>query len=206
MRGFGKYHYHEGKLFRSEAFLQWRNSEECIGTILLHNPGEVTLKDQLMWKLLKNGEIASASGELDIQHNDPLNRVRNIIEYAYNSNPSGRLYIYNLFNLIKSNRLAALEEYDEIKTSVPNEILYTSLEKVAISPWIWVAWSVTPKRNKAIFESLVFRVNEHLQKSGNYKIIGDLKNDIHPIMGYSINTYYPPAPYWESPERIEEYK
>lgn len=25
-------------------------------------------------------------------------------------------------------------------------------------------------------------------------------------MGYSINTYYPPASYWESPERIEEYK
>lgn len=206
MKGFGKYHLHEGNLFRSEAYLQWGNREECIGTILLHNPGEVTLKDQKMWKALKNREAVSALGELDIKHNDPLNRVRDIIEYAYDNKPNGRLYIYNLFNLVKSDSNIALEEYNAIKASVPNEILYPSLDKALTSPWIWIAWSVTPRKNKVIYEELVIRINKQLQSIGNYKIIGELKNNIHPVMGYSVDAYYPPAPFRVSPERVKEYK
>ncbi|MFJ5762750.1 hypothetical protein ACIQAA_27200 [Neobacillus sp. NPDC093182] len=207
MKGFGTYENFKDRLYRKEAYLQWGHSENTLGVILLHNPGSVALKNKKLWTEINNGKVNIAFGELDILQNDPLIRVKDIIEYAFEE-PDGRLYIYNLFNLVDSNRQTAYETYEKIMNETPTELLYPVLEKLIDSPWIWLAWTVSPPNKIYVksYENLALQMIQELEATRNFNYIGWLKDETHPETGYSIYPYYPPAPYHNSPVCVEEYK
>lgn len=127
-------------VYRTAAHLQWGNSDKSLGACLLLNPGSATLAKSVFQTLKTNGV---ASGQ--IETSDPtMKQIIALVEKIYQSERalSGRLHIYNLFNLQNSSSKMAINQYEDLVHSGQykvNESL-ASISELQRHPWLLLGW------------------------------------------------------------------
>lgn len=129
-------------IFRTSAFIQWGNSDKSIGSCLLLNPGSATLEKDLINSL---NRVGSASGWIKTE--DPtMGQLVAFIEKIYETKGpiSGRLHIYNLFNLQNTKSDNAINRFEELvstgKYDISDSLVTTS--ELLSHPWILLGWGV----------------------------------------------------------------
>ncbi len=142
---YGKYAKRGGNIYRTSTYIQWGESAKSLGACLLLNPGSATLEKNLINRLDTCG---SASGR--IKSEDPtMGQLINLIERIYReSKPiSGRLYIYNLFNLQNPNSNKAVDEFEQLVDSGMYDVKESlvSSNELTSHPWILLGWGVEYK-------------------------------------------------------------
>ena len=127
-------------IYRTSAFIQWGDSYQSIGSCLLLNPGSAELDNNLMNSLSKKG---NAGGWIKTE--DPtMEQLIRIVEgiYQKESNISGRLHIYNHFNLQNTKDRSAVLQIEELINNGEydlNESLVT-VEELRSHPWLLLGW------------------------------------------------------------------
>ncbi|MDX8289115.1 hypothetical protein SLL00_04900 [Metabacillus indicus] len=133
-------------IYRTSAYIQWGESDTSIGACLLLNPGSAALENDLSIQLEQEGY---AEGR--IKSEDPtMKQLIAFIQNLYEKDHliSGRLHIYNLFNLQNTKSENAIDKFEELVLLGEYEIgesLVTADELLA-HPWIMIGWGV--KRDK----------------------------------------------------------
>ncbi|MYL64185.1 hypothetical protein GLW07_12565 [Bacillus hwajinpoensis] len=127
-----------GNIYRTSAYIQWGNSDKSLGACLLLNPGSAALEESLEEIFDKHG-IASGS----IRSTDPtMNQLIALVEKIYQSERvlSGRLDIYNLFNLQNTSAYEAINQFEELVRSGHYNIKgsVVSTKELQLHPWIIV--------------------------------------------------------------------
>jgi hypothetical protein len=137
---FGEFYNLNSHVFRTDAYLQWGQSEEPLGLLVMLNPGSSRLADSNSWLLLGQGKIKHAQGELVLD--DTMKAVASILSESHPS-LTGRLHIRNLFNLRCSSAAEAVKKYRELRIDpVYSSVLHSDFNDVARFPWVWFAWGV----------------------------------------------------------------
>ncbi|MCH6265111.1 hypothetical protein [Neobacillus citreus] len=129
-------------IYRTSAYIQWGNSEKSIGACLLLNPGSATLDKDLIYSL---DTVGSASGWIKTE--DPtMEQLISFIEKTHEKNQliSGRLHIYNLFNLQNTKSENAIDQFEELVSSGEYDIneSLVALDELVLHPWILLGWGV----------------------------------------------------------------
>lgn len=140
VKAYGTFVKKGNNLFRKEAYIQFGNSQNTLGTIIMLNPGRAVLKET---KIEDNMEI---HGELRI---DPtMDSIIKLVNkfYAEEKEIQGRVKLYNLFPLqnARSNDAISMfeklwNEKEPLVTEFPKtqEILLNELKS---SSWVLVGW------------------------------------------------------------------
>ncbi|MGD6818755.1 hypothetical protein [Metabacillus sp. 84] len=122
-------------IFRTSAYIQWGSSTESLGACLLLNPGSST---------------GSSTGEITEITIDPtMKQLVSFVQRVYEGEQpiSGRLHIYNLFNLRDASSIKAIEKFEKLVSSGeyhPEESLIT-IDDLKMHPWILLGWGVMYK-------------------------------------------------------------
>jgi hypothetical protein len=142
VKAFGSFIKRDDNIYRTSAYLQWGDSTKSLGACLLLNPGSAKLTEELNRTLHSEG---SASG-LILTEDPTMQQLIRIVEELYNkeSNISGQLHIYNLFNLQHGKNIEAIEKFEEIcKSGIYNlEEPLVSVKELKTHPWILLGWGV----------------------------------------------------------------
>lgn len=143
-KAFGSFMLRGSHMFRTSAYIQWRQSPASLGAVLMLNPGSAgfgadnpELKERL-------ARLGAAMGR--IQPDATMHQLIRFIEKIHEdrSSPEGRLYIYNLFNLQETNADAAAGKFETLVDSgkiMVNEALISAGE-LQRHPWILIGWGV----------------------------------------------------------------
>lgn len=182
---YGTFFKRRGKIYRKSTYIQWGNSEKSIGACLLLNPGSATL-DKNLKSILDTAGLASGL----IKTEDPtmeqlilfVNRI-----YGEDKPVSGRLHIYNLFNLQNTKSVNAIDEFEELILSGEYDINDSLVEinEIKSHPWILIGWGVKQEKRWGNLQSIKEKWMELLEKS---KV---------PVFGkkhLKQNDYYHPCP------------
>lgn len=127
-------------IYRTSAYIQWGKSEKSIGACLLLNPGSATLDNEISSLLDINGV---ASGWVKTE--DPtMEQLISIVEGIYGKEITGRLNIYNLFNLQNAKSVNAVDQFESLVESGEYDITdsLVSLTELKLHPWILLGWGV----------------------------------------------------------------
>lgn len=178
-------------IFRTEAYIQWGNSNSILGSVLMLNPGSAKLQFP---SLTSNSPI---SGEIII---DPtMEALIKLVEELHEKAEGfeGRLYIYNLFPLQNPRSSDAVKNFEVLWGE--NEQLVKSfpkkrdilLDRFKKSPWILIGWGCGKGS-----DNLNFVRNEWLSliKESCTPIVGK--------MGKDKLDFYHPKPHLQS-QQIE---
>jgi hypothetical protein len=164
---FGTFQSLNKKVFRTEAYLQWGNSEELIGLVIMLNPGSSRLASDREWDTFNSacevGKNLSITGQLKMD-----NTMEALVDIFSKINPdlNGKLEIYNLFNYRCGNSDEAINSYQSlISEEEYSSFLHSTSPNIALYPWVWVAWS---EKDAAILNN---RKNEILRKIPEDKLI-----------------------------------
>lgn len=140
MKAVGTFIKKGSRIFRSEAYIQWGDTENIIGTVIMLNPGRARLKIE---RLEENQAIQD-----EIIIDPTMESLIKLIEELYENNLpiQGRLYIYNLFPLQNTQSDEAIRIFEQLWNE--NEPLVKSFpkERSALlnqfknSPWILLGW------------------------------------------------------------------
>lgn len=186
-RAYGIFVEKKNRLYRTEAYIEWGNSEEIIGTVIMLNPGSASLKMNTF-----NVETHVPS-ELNI---DPtMKSLINMIESFYNDTGrvKGRLYIYNLFPLQNPKMSKALDELEELWLEneplvkflpKPKDQLIQRFEK---SPWVLLGWGCGRKTS-----NITALIDQWME------LINQTKTTILGKRGKSLLDYHHPRPQLQS--------
>ncbi|WP_449600209.1 hypothetical protein [Paenibacillus sp. Marseille-Q9583] len=119
-------HVNEVLLIRHSTEIQFGDSKELLGMVVMTNPGSFEFNRNSGWNAFKNGkdpedEFKAAS--------TPDLTMRNIIKairsgYEGRPEPSGIMRVYNLSNVRQPNGGKAEEYHELAKKVLPNERLY----------------------------------------------------------------------------------
>jgi hypothetical protein len=154
---FGEFQNINGHVLRTGAYLQWGQSEEPLGLLVMLNPGASRLVDSSSWLLLEEGKVEQAEGELVLDKT--MKAVASILSESHPS-LSGRLYIRNLFNLRCGSAAEAVKKYRLLRTDPTySSVLHSDFHDVDRFPWIWLAWgvqsdSVLNIRKQEVFDAI----------------------------------------------------
>jgi len=141
-KAYGTFIKRGNKIYRTSAYIQWGESEKSIGACLLLNPGSATLDKYLSNKLDRTG---FASGWIKTE--DPtMEQLILFIDKIHENNQeiSGRLHIYNLFNLQNTKSENAIDQFEELVSSGEYDISESlaTLDELVLHPWILLGWGV----------------------------------------------------------------
>ncbi|MGE7687750.1 hypothetical protein ACQKMI_00920 [Lysinibacillus sp. NPDC097214] len=145
-KAYGTFIKRGSNIYRTSAYIQWGDSEKSIGACLLLNPGSATLDNELIYSL---DTLGSASGWIKTE--DPtMEQLISFIEKIHEKNQliSGRLHIYNLFNLQNTKSVNAIDQFEELFSSGEYDIsesLVTTNDLVS-HPWILLGWGVKQEK------------------------------------------------------------
>lgn len=133
-------------IYRTSAYIQWGDSEKSIGACLLLNPGSATLDNELLYSL---DTLGLASGRIKTE--DPtMEQLISFIEKIHEKYQliSGRLHIYNLFNLQNTKSENAIEQFEELVSSGEYDICdsLVSTNDLVSHPWILLGWGVKQEK------------------------------------------------------------
>ena len=73
VKGFGEFIQKNNDVYRMEAYLQWGNSENTIGTIIMQNPGAASEKDY----------EADTMGKVELHLDPTMHAIKAVVEEAY---------------------------------------------------------------------------------------------------------------------------
>lgn len=136
-RKVGKY------IFRTEARIQWGDSKEQFGIIIMLNPGVSKLLDNAKWAYLESQFDGEVTGELVLD--DTMKTLVRILESSFDD-LKGSLVIKNLFNLRELKSKSATEIYKSlISDHIFSEVIYDKFDDLEKYPWIWLGWGVEDK-------------------------------------------------------------
>ncbi|MTH54939.1 DUF1643 domain-containing protein [Bacillus mangrovi] len=118
--------------YRTSAYLQWGDSTESLGACLLLNPGSS--------KGVLDGKIT-----IDPTMNQLISFIHRIREESQER--SGRLHIYNLFNLQEASSEKAIIKFENLVSSGEYDLeeSLASAEELKEHPWILLGWGVKYK-------------------------------------------------------------
>jgi hypothetical protein len=139
-RAYGSFVKRGANIYRTSAYIQWGNSDKSIGACLLLNPGSATLDDEISSLLDKNG---FASGWVKTE--DPtMEQLILFVEGIYGKEITGRLHIYNLFNLQNTKSVHAVDQFESLIQSGEYDLTESlvSLDELNTHPWILIGWGV----------------------------------------------------------------
>jgi hypothetical protein len=153
-RAYGTFIKKGENIYRTAAFIQWGESEKSIGACLLRNPGSLELGKKLTTSL---NTVGSASGWIEFVNFDPtMEQLVYIVNGIYNckKNLSGRLYIYNLFNLRNTKLNDATDEFETLVDSGEYKIAESlvPLNELKSHPWILLGWGIEKNRSRKNFQ------------------------------------------------------
>ena len=184
-------------IYRTSAFIQWENSEQSIGACLLLNPGSATLDNELLYSL---DTVGQASGWIKTE--DPtMVQLISFVEKIYSENQpiSGRLHIYNLFDLQNTQSQNAIDQFEELVESGQYDLdeSLVTINELKSHPWILLGWGV--KREKR------WKNLQHI-KGKWLELIVDSKTSAFGKKHKKNNEYYHPCPLipTKRPMMIEE--
>lgn len=172
-------------IYRTSAYIQWGNSVKSIGACLLLNPGSATLDNNLS-NLLETTGVAKGK----IKTEDPtMEQLISFIEKINKRNHqiSGRLHIYNLFNLQNTKSENAIGQFEELVSSGEYEITESLVasNELESHPWILIGWGVKRERAWKNLENIKDRWKE---------LIKEAKVPFFGKMHAKRNDYYHPCP------------
>jgi hypothetical protein len=149
-RAYGTFIKRGKNIYRTSAFIQWGDSEKSIGACLLRNPGSVKLDHKLTATLNTSG---SASGWIKSESFDPtMNQLVYIVEEIYGNiySFSGRLHIYNLFNLRNTELMEATDEFELLVQSGEYKITESlvSQNELQSHPWLLLGWGIEKNKSR----------------------------------------------------------
>jgi hypothetical protein len=184
-KAFGNFIKRGDIIYRTSAYIQWGESEKSIGSCLLLNPGSATLDNNLFELLETTG---GANGKIKTE--DPtMQQLISFIEKIYDGNNkiSGRLYIYNLFNIQNAKSKNAIDQLEELILSGGYDIdgSLASQEELESHPWILLGWGI--KREKRW-------KNLQIIKDRWRELIVDSKTPFFGKVHEMRNDYYHPCP------------
>ncbi|MEH7176531.1 hypothetical protein [Neobacillus vireti] len=186
MQVHGLFEQRENLIFRKSAYLQWGDSKEVIGSIILHNPGGAKLEKNL-WNDLNSGKITVAEGQIT-RDLGKINLIEKVMKKVFTP-LEGRLLLLNLFNIVESDPDLAIEKFHSVKDDpLYSELLYPNISLLSDIPWIWIAWTT----NESRIEELIERIEPQLISLPHKRFIGDIDEKPHRKFGYSIKAKYPP--------------
>ncbi|KIL53132.1 DUF1643 domain-containing protein [Jeotgalibacillus campisalis] len=175
VKAFGTYHTSNGKICRKSAYLQFSNSSDSIGSIIMLNPGKAKLIDET----IKIG-VTEVSGEITLDKT--MIRIVEILSQS-NQNPlDGRFHIYNLFSLQNTSSKAAVKLENWIQEALISNVEVINKFRDEQHPWVLLAWS-TEKSDS--LKKLKEQWLSYIQES-NIKVYGIKAKDPH--------LYYHPYP------------
>lgn len=139
LTAYGKFIKKDKNVFRTEAYLQWGDSDEILGIVLMLNPGKADSKEEI---INENKWV-----ETEVKLDSTMKALKNIVEEMYSAKgPRGRIYIYNLFTLRNPKSIQALVDFQqlynkeqELLCGFPKarELLLSEMKKAS---WILVGW------------------------------------------------------------------
>lgn len=172
-------------IFRTEARLQWGNSNDPLGLIIMLNPGSSRLEDPHRWAKYLNGLIDPDVFDEELYLDPTMQVVRRIME---KSHPClmGTLEIKNLFNLRVDPAKAkpSIEKYNIVrKEEIYNDLLHSEFreDEVKKFPWIWLGWTIEKnerldQRRNQVLKAIPFGKQKFVLHSRQLKLqkYGDL--------------------------------
>ena len=166
VKAYGEFAKKGAHIYRKSAYIQWGKSKESLGACLLLNPGSATLNDELSLSLNSQG---NASGKIKAE--DPtMKQLNDIVENIYENDPSlsGRLYIYNLFNLQNTKAEKAIDLFErqvQCDEYQINDSLVTK-DELQQHPWILIGWGINTKKKWANLELVKDEWLQLIRESG----------------------------------------
>lgn len=143
IKAFGSFRKVGKHIFRTEARIQWGDSEEQFGMIIMLNPGASKLLDSAKWAYLESQLDGEATGELVFD--DTMKLLVKILESSF-GDLEGSLVIKNLFNLREPKSKIATGIYKNlISDQIFSEVIYDKFDDLEKYPWIWLGWGVEDK-------------------------------------------------------------
>lgn len=167
------------EIYRTNTFLQFGTARKSLGAAVMLNPGSSELQGEARKKLFMNG---SHTDETTIDET-----MRQLIQFMKKTHKKldGRLHIYNLFYVKKTNSREAIELFEHLKVSgkYPT-IIPPNLYEMQQHPWILIGWGVEKKKSWIHFEQ---------EKEKWLEIIRDSEVPYFGVLSKD-NEYYHPCP------------
>ncbi|MFT8317638.1 MAG: hypothetical protein ABF651_05110 [Sporolactobacillus sp.] len=145
---YGRFAYRFGRSFRTSAYIQWGSSARSLGAVLMLNPGSAS-QPALENHLEKYGAaMGMIEPDLTLKH------LAELVDQFYDHQPSGRLHIYNLFQLRATKSGKAVSDFEDLVNAGkldPSESLI-STDELKLHPWLLIGWGVghsSPNLQKA---------------------------------------------------------
>ncbi|MCP8969946.1 hypothetical protein [Ectobacillus ponti] len=140
-RAYGTFKMAGEYIYRTEAYIQWGESEESLGACLMLNPGSAVLEPRLQRSLHTFGEADGL-----VQTADPtMQQLIKIVEGIYGEKElAGRLHIYNLFQIQCPKNSKAIDMMEELAQAGNYDVKSSliNIETLQQHPWILFAWGV----------------------------------------------------------------
>lgn len=160
-----------------EEFIKSLKQENCIGTVIMINPGSSRCKGEY-------GQIDKATMDTTMKI------IKKCISSAYKNRkcqiPSkGYIEIFNLFNLCGKKLTEAVRIYKEHNNK--NSFMESQIKVRPYTPWIWLAWGCNhdelDKRRDYLYKNLINKFSKKIVRfdCGKYP---DKKRFWHP---YPLN-------------------
>lgn len=166
MKVYARYFEEEGLSFRRDTILQFGNSWELIGSIILINPGSAVplsmshLSQQVLDKLLPITQTNDSDSWKEFSIDPTMRQIERLFSGKFvgqNKPLNGVIQLFNLFNLRNANLIEALELFKT--TSNPNIIsIETDIARIGEKP-VYFGWGNVGKQQlkniaKRVFESV----------------------------------------------------
>jgi hypothetical protein len=199
-KAYGTFKRRGAYIFRTEARLQWGESNNPLGLIIMLNPGSSKLADDSNWEWFENTAKDTDINNEELELDDTMEAVAAILEESHPS-LDGYLEIRNLFNLRteRSTASVAIPAYKDILNErIHDEFLHSGFDDLDKFPWVWIGWTV---ETAAVLE----KRRLHFLKR--------IPNDKHrfamckkPPKDITYREFYSYHPYPIIKQRVENYK
>lgn len=187
-------------IFRTEARLQWGDSSNPLGIIIMLNPGSSKLANSSRWQSFecatKDGDVIDQELELD----ETMKAVNLILKQSH-PKLDGYLEVRNLFNLRtdRSKAEEAINTYKEVREKrIYEDVLHSKFDDLDSFPWIWTGWTVNPspiiKQRKI---HILKRLPQGKQRFGIFK---------EPSSDIAYEEYFSNHPFQQLAKKVEKYR
>lgn len=171
-------------IYRDSTYIQWGESSKSIGACLLLNPGSAKLEKDILTILDENKH---ASGQ--VTTDQTMKQLITFIERIHGENKaiSGRIHIYNLFNLRNAQDVEAIDAFEALvnakEINIDDSLI--SEQELRAHPWMLVGWGVAQKKKWT---------NIQLVKDKWRKLIKETGIPLIGIKHVKHDNYYHPSP------------
>jgi hypothetical protein len=187
-------------IFRTEARLQWGESNKPLGIIIMLNPGSSMIADYPTWDWFENIDEDTDINNEELELDDTMDAVAAILEETH-PRLDGYLEIRNLFNLRteQSSASIAIQVYKDIlNEELYDEVLHSGFDDLDKFPWVWIGWTV---ETAAILKKRRLYVLKRIPKEMHRFAICK-----QPPSGIPHPEFYSYHPYPIIRQRVEDYQ